>query len=277
MASLLGVPITIHGRATGNFYLTNKVGAPEFSEEDQLLVEMFATHAGIAIDNARLHDQVRRLAVVEERERIGRDLHDGVIQGIYAVALSLEDVPEIMAEDADEAAQRVDRAIDALNLSIRDIRNFILGLQSEFLGGADLAAGLATLAREFQLNTATEIEVDVLDGADAAAALPAGTRVNLLQIAREVLSNTARHSRASRAAIRLAERGDEVVLTIEDDGVGFEPSAARGSGHLGLGNVLDRGAAIGAAVEVDSAPGRGTRIIVRVPHGAASRLSRDRD
>jgi two-component system response regulator DevR len=164
MTSLLGVPITVHGQPIGNFYLTDKQGADEFSEDDQVLVEMFALRAGIAIDNARLHDQVQRLAVVEERERIGRDLHDGIIQGIYAVALSLEDVPDLVDVDRDEAMRRVDHAIDSLNLSIRDIRNFILGLQSEFIGGADLPAGLATLAREFELNTAIDIRVDVGGG-----------------------------------------------------------------------------------------------------------------
>ena len=92
MASLLGVPVTVKGRAVGNLYLTDKRGAGEFSAADQQLVEMFALHAGIAIENARLHEQVQQLAVVEERERIGQELHDGIIQSIYAVTLSLEDV-----------------------------------------------------------------------------------------------------------------------------------------------------------------------------------------
>jgi signal transduction histidine kinase len=259
------VPITIHGRTTGNFYLTDKRGAAEFSEEDELLAQMFATQAAIAIDNARLHDQVQRLAVVEERERIGRDLHDGIIQGIYAVALSLEDVPELMADEPAEAVERVDRAIDALNASIREIRNFILGLQSEFVGGADLPGGLATLAREFQLNAAIDIAVDVAGGAEASRDLPASVRVNLLQMAREVLSNTARHSRAGSASIRLVERDGTVELAIDDDGVGFDPATTPGSAHLGLANLRDRAAAIGASLAIDSAPGAGTRIIARVP------------
>ena len=94
MTSFLGVPIRAEGASVGNFYLTDKVGAAEFSPADQRLVELFARHAGIAIDNARLHGQARRLAVTEERDRIGRDLHDGIIQSLYAVGLSLEDVLE---------------------------------------------------------------------------------------------------------------------------------------------------------------------------------------
>ena len=96
MHSFLGVPITVKGRSVGNLYLTDKSGAAEFSEADERLVETFAIHAGIAIENARLHEQVQRLAIVDERERISQDLHDGIIQNIYAVGLSLEDIPEFI-------------------------------------------------------------------------------------------------------------------------------------------------------------------------------------
>jgi len=112
MHSLLGVPIRV-GRATvGNFYLTEKQGASAFSDDDEELVEMFALHAGIAIQNARLLLEVQKLAIVDERLRISRDLHDGIIQSIYAVSLSLEDVPELIQEDDAEAVARVDRAPD---------------------------------------------------------------------------------------------------------------------------------------------------------------------
>ena len=93
MHTFLGVPVTVQGRSVGNLYLTDRLDGMPFSEDDQRLVETFALHAGIAIENARLHEQVRRLAVVDERERISKDLHDGIIQSLYAVGLSLEDVP----------------------------------------------------------------------------------------------------------------------------------------------------------------------------------------
>ncbi len=161
MHRFLGVPVTVKGRPIGDLYLTDKRGDVEFTEEDQRIVETFALHAGIAIDNARLHEQVQRLAVVEERERIGRDLHDGIIQSIYAVGLSLEDVPELMDEDPDDAKARVDRAIEALDKTIRDIRNFIFGLRPELLQGMALAAGLAALVEEFRVNTMVDAEVRV--------------------------------------------------------------------------------------------------------------------
>ena len=265
MRSFLGVPVITQGRSVGNLYLTNKRDAPEFTESDQLLVEMFALRAGIAIENARLHEQVSRLAVVEERERIARDLHDGVIQAIYGVALSLEDVPLMMADEPEEATARVDRAIDSLNLTIREIRNFILGLRSELLHGADLLAGLATLANEFEATGASEIELDLAIDPDLAASIPIAHRVQLLQMTREALSNAARHARARRTRIVMRVEDDAVVLRVEDDGIGFDTSAAPSIGHLGLANLHDRAAAFGGRVSIESTLGEGTTLSIRVP------------
>ena len=270
MRSFLGVPVMVKGRPIGNLYLTDKRGASEFSAADQQLVELFGRHAGIAIENARLHDQVHRLAVVEERDRIGQELHDGIIQSLYAVTLSLEDVEEIMSEDPADAAARIDRAIDAVHGSIRDIRNFIHGLRPHLLEGTDLFGGLAGLAEELRINTMIDVEIDLEEGAEAAVDLDEGRRAQLLQIAREALSNAARHAQASRAAIRIALDGpDRFRLTIEDNGRGFEVETQRGGEHQGLVNMRDRASHMGGQLQIDSAPGAGTRIIVRVPltHG----------
>ena len=265
MGSFLGVPVVSRGRSIGNLYLTNKRDAPEFSESDQLLVEMFALRAGIAIENARLHAQVQRLAVVEERERIARDLHDGIIQAIYGVALSLEDVPYMMADEPDEANARIERAIDSLNVTIREIRNFILGLRSELLHGADLLAGLATLANEFGATAASEIELDLAIDPELAASLPTGHRVQLLQMTREALSNAARHARARRTKIALRLEDEMLILEVEDDGVGFDPSAVRSAGHLGLANLHARAGALGGKVTIESRLGVGTTLSMRIP------------
>lgn len=262
MTSFLGVPVKVKGRPIGNLYLTDKIGAPEFSEADQRLVEMFALHAGIAIENARLHDRVRRLAIMDERERIGKDLHDGIIQSLYAVGLSLEDVPELMADDPAEAAARVDRAIESLNLTIRDIRNFIFGLRPELLEQADLAASIAALADEFRLNTLIDVELDL---EATPAGIPAEARIQLLQIAREALSNIARHAKASRASVSVAVEGGVLGLVVADNGRGFDPSLPRDAGHQGLRNMADRAAELGGELTIESAPGAGTRIIVRLP------------
>lgn len=265
MTSFLGVPIRVRRGVIGNLYLTDKEGAPEFTEADERLVEMFAVHAGIAIETARLHARVRQLAVVDERDRIGRDLHDGIMQGIYAIALSLEDVPDLMREDPPEAVERIDRAIDRLNLSIKEMRNFIQGLGSELATEGGLLVALVTLADELRLNSLIDVELDVADGAEAAAALTPEAADHLFHIAREALSNVARHSAASRATVILRPDGEEVRLVVTDNGRGFEPSEASAPGHFGLLNLHERAAAVGGQLEVDSEPGAGTRIIVRLP------------
>jgi len=268
MTSFLGVPVTVRGRSVGNLYLTDKRDAAEFTEGDRLLVEMFALRAGIAIDNARLHEQVQRLAVVEERERISRDLHDGIIQSIYGVALSLEEVSFLLTGAPEEAGIRVDRAIDSLNVTIREIRNFILGLRSELLHGADVVAGLATLADEFATTGAVDVELEIAVDPATTVSLPVGHRVQLLQMAREALSNAVRHARATRITLSLHSVGSDLMLAVEDDGVGFEATAAPPTGHLGLANLRQRAAAIGSELTIDSTPGFGTRIRILVPQSS---------
>jgi signal transduction histidine kinase len=274
MGSFLGVPIRAKGGVLGNLYLTNKQGAAEFSEADQALVEMFARHAAIAIENARLHARVQQLAVVEERDRIARDLHDGIIQGIYAVALSLEDAADMIPTSPDEAVARVDRAIDRLNLTIRDIRNFILGLESELVDAGDLVVGLAGLAEEVRINTMIdfELELDSEGTGSLQKALPSAHRAQLLQMAREALSNMARHSRATSGRIALRVENGAMMMEIVDNGRGFDPSAPIGPGHHGLDNLHDRAAAMSGSLVIESEPGAGTRIIVRVPLEAASEV-----
>ena len=271
MTSFLGVPITVKGLTVGRLYLTNKIGADEFSDEDRSLVETFALHAGIAMENARLHEQLQRLAVVDERERISQDLHDGIIQNMYAVGLSLEDVPELMDKDRDDAIGRVERAIDSIHLAIQDIRNFIFGLRPELLEGTTLVGGLAALIEEYRHNTITEIELEI---PAALTEPPPEVTGQLLGIASESLSNVVRHARATRASVELVTRGDgpgrTLELTIADNGIGFDPSGVVKLGHQGLANTRSRAEQIGGTVTIDSRPGAGTRVVVDLP-GAPSR------
>ena len=262
MASLLGVPVTIEGRSVGNLYLTNKRGAAEFSEADQELVEAFALHAGIAIANARLHEQVRALTVVEERERIGRDIHDGIIQALYGIGLSLEDVPELMSEDGHEATARVERAIDSIHVAIRDLRTFVFGLRPELVEGSSLIGGLAALAEAFRHNTLIEPHVNW--PADLVEPSPE-TVVELLAIGSEALSNIARHAHASNVTIEVRREPSTLVLEITDDGVGLDDTEIRHPGHHGLANMRDRATHIGGRLEVASAEPKGTRVSAFVP------------
>lgn len=267
MRSLLGVPIGIGGVIVGNFYLTEKEGAVEFGEADQELVERFAAHAAIAIQNARLHEEVRKLAIVDERLRISRDLHDGIIQSIYAVSLSLEDLPELIDEDRTAALDRVDRAIDRLHTTIGDIRTFIVGLGPE--SGSGLKGALESMTRELLARSDIDVTLDLEAASELDGRLSPEAAHELSQIAREAVSNVARHSRATHAALAVDVEGDVATMRVEDDGAGFDPGQPLGSAHFGLANLKDRAAAIAGSLTIDSEPGRGTRIIVRLPIASA--------
>ena len=261
MTTLLGVPVRLKNRIIGNLYLTDKVGGAVFTADDQRLVELFAAHAGVAIENARLHQAVQHLAVVDERERIGKDLHDGIIQSLYAISLSLEDVPEIMADDAGEAIERVDRAIDSLNGAIADLRQFVVGLRPEHVDRTDFIGLLATLADQVRRDGVIDVDLDLpLERVD----LPAHARGEILQIAREALSNTARHANATTARVTLTRDDALLRLELSDDGAGFDASLGSPVGHHGLANMRDRAEALGGSFDLRSGPA-GTTIIVSLP------------
>lgn len=261
MRSFLGVPVHLRGIPIGNFYLTNKRGSDEFSAEDQRSVERFALHAAIAIDNARLHEQVRRLAVVAERDRIGRDLHDGVMQRLYAVTLTLDDLPDLMGEEPDEARDRVDRAIETLQTAIGDIRGFVYDLRPTLPAPEDLRRALGEVADEVRRMGTISVSVEVADE----VLVPSEAAAELVAIVREALSNVQRHAAATRAVVQLTVRAETLRLVIADDGHGFEAHGRRTRQQHGLSNIRDRAAALGGRVTVRSRPGTGTRIIVDLP------------
>jgi signal transduction histidine kinase len=262
MHSFLGVPIHSRGHSIGNLYLTNRHGGISFTDYDRQLVQRFALHAGIAIENARLHEAIGRLAIVEERERISQELHDSIIQSLYAISLSLEDLPEVIGEDPAEGAARADRAIDSIHSTIRDIRNFIMGLQPEMLANADLATGLRTLAAEFQANTMIDLELELDDRVNE----PSADRdAHVLAISREALSNIGRHSGATRATIELITNEESLHLVIRDNGRGFDVARERNSRQRGLTNLRSRAEAIGGTMTLTSDPGRGTRLELLIP------------
>jgi signal transduction histidine kinase len=261
MHSFLGVPVVLGGRPVGNLYLTEKIGAPRFSEADQRLVETFAHQAAMAIHTARLHDGLARLVLLQERERIGRDLHDGIIQSLYGVGLTLEDVPDLMAIDPVQAEARVDRAIDAIHATIRDIRGFIFGLRTEDVETVELAPGLERLSAELARGTTMTVTIRVLDEPE----LDPSDGRHVLQLAREALSNAARHAGATRAEVDVEITPAGMEMRIADDGRGFDPAIASQPGHQGIGNMRSRALSMGGTLDVVSTIGAGTTVTLRIP------------
>ncbi|MBI5287902.1 MAG: GAF domain-containing sensor histidine kinase, partial [Chloroflexi bacterium] len=258
MRSLLGVPVVYRREIVGRLYLTEKQGAAEFTHEDEELVTLLAAQAAASIENARLLQQSQDLAILEERERIGMDLHDGVIQALYGVGLSLEECADVVSEEPEFVSRRLDKAVNDLNQVIRDIRCYIFHLRPAAFSSKNLEEALFDLAREVQINSLVDIEVKI-EQVDAAS-LPDELAENLFHIVQEALANVSKHARASRAAVELIGDGEAYALTVTDNGRGFEMNTRRGVGHRGLGNIADRARTIDATLKIESSPGAGTSI-----------------
>ena len=261
MTSFLGTPILLRGEPLGNLYLTEKQGAEEFTEADAEALETLAAQAAIAIENARLYEQAERVSVLEERQRIRMDLHDGVMQQLYGAGLLLEDVGEHLTEDPAASKTQLVRAVDVLNAAIADLRGIVLGLKPVHASDRPLAESLALLADQVRSNALLDVDVEVSE--DAASALDRPRREATYYIAADALGNIARHARARRARIQLLRLNGKVVLDVSDDGVGFATGDSA-TGH-GLHNIRERAFAVGGTVEITSRPGHGTRVRLEMP------------
>ena len=262
MKSFLGVPLMAGDNMLGNLYLTNKIGAEQFSAEDQALVELLAVKAVIAIQNARLYEQVQQLAVSEERTRIGMDLHDGVIQSIYGVGLILESA-QYLAEGNDDLHTILGTAIEGLNGSIRDVRNFIMDLRPRRMHGT-LSQALKRLVREFQANALIPTELD--NEIENEAAIPQNMARALFLTTQEALANAARHSKATQVWVRVSSSAENLTITIRDNGQGFDMEASnRRVGH-GLLNMQQRAANLNGRCTIQSAPNNGTTVTLVLPN-----------
>ena len=261
MRSFLGTPILLRGETLGNLYLTEKQGAEEFTEDDVDALKTLAAQAAIAIENARLYEQAERVSVLEERNRIRMDLHDGVMQSLYGVSLLLEDVADRVAEEPEHAKSQLARAVDRLNAAIADLRGYVLGLRPVQATEQPLSESLALLAEQARSNALIDVDLEIAP--EAATKLDRSRREAAYYIAADALGNIARHARARHASVRLFANDGSVVLQITDDGVGFDFRTST-TGH-GLHNMRERAFAVGGTLEVHSAPGSGARVRLELP------------
>jgi signal transduction histidine kinase len=222
--------------------------------------------AALAIENGRLHQNARRLAVLEERDRIGMDLHDGIIQSVYGVGLTLENASHAVDEDPPMAKVRIKEAIDGLNQAIRDIRAYILDLRPRQMGKEGLISGLRRLATEYRANTFSEVELKAPE--DGQAQLPQVSALVLFHICQEALANAAKHAAAKRVDINLWMTDDRAVLEVHDDGKGFATEKLSTTIGHGLSNMQTRVHAVGGDVDISSASGEGTTVLAWVPRTA---------
>jgi signal transduction histidine kinase len=265
MRSFLGAPVTALGHVFGNIYLTEKRGAQEFSEEDEAALVVLATQAGVAIENARLiaetqlaQEELARLELLEERERIAKELHDGVIQSLFAVGMSLQGAAGMVRDS--EIARRIEGSVEDIDRAIRDLRNYIFGLRPGILADRQLDQALNELGREFQARTEvlTIVEVDVEIASELAS-----RAADVVQLTREALSNIGRHASATSCRVSLRRTDGGAELEIDDDGVGFDVTLP--SRGMGLDNLRARVESLGGSLMIASVTGEGTTIRAAFP------------
>ena len=260
---LICVPLTSPSGIVGVLTLGFKIERI-IEDREKGLLEAVGAGVGIAVENARLYRQARRVAVLEERERFGMDLHDGVIQSIYAVGLMLDNLGLSVDEDQTEAHKLLDSAIEGLNKTIRDIRAYILDLQPSRIPMDDLVEALERLVREFKANTL--IDTEVIIEPEAVTMFENHNASSLFLIAQEALANTAKHAGATRVLLSLRCVDDDCVsFQIIDNGRGFEVGTATAVLGHGLSNMEERAHQIGGEFEIASNTGDGTTVTIRVP------------
>lgn len=205
---------------------------------------------------------VERLqALAEDRERIGRELHDGIIQSIYAAGLLLEGIQAVLPRDPERAQAQIGRVIDNLNSTIQDIRRYIFDLRSD-IADDDLQTGIERLLRDFHINTLLETELEVTG---EVSLIPSITRRrHIFQIVREALANTAKHARAQYVSVQLDYGADALDLTISDDGIGMEQLLI--SKGYGLRNIRERARLLEGTLRIESAPDAGVTYHLTVPY-----------
>lgn len=259
--SELTVPITVKGNIIGVLDLQSDT-LDQFDSTDLELMRSLADQAGVAIENARLYEQAKQVAVLEERNRLARELHDSVTQTLYGMTLYAQAaVGQLSLGNLEQVAENLREIQDTSQEVLAEMRLLIHELRPPMLAqdGLDAALQARLLAVEGRAGLKTGLKSD-LEGR-----LPVAVEEGLYRIALEALNNVVKHARARAVTVCLSRHENIILLEIEDDGAGFDPQAVKARGGLGLPTMQERAAALGGKLSVWSKPGEGTRLAVEVP------------
>jgi signal transduction histidine kinase len=259
MTSFLGVPVRVRDEVYGNLYLTDKIGWSEFTSDDEALIVALAVAAGIAIENARLHARVQEVAVYEERDRLARDLHDTVIQRLFAIGLSLQSMAAGPA--ASRSPDRLSETIADIDDTIRQVRTSIFELGANGIGRG-VRDNVVSLLDELRPVLGFDVHASFDGPVDTA--VPDAVSEHLLIVIREAVTNIGRHADASSASVAVSVIDGHCRLRVVDDGHGLRPSGPR-EGGLGLGNLRRRAEKLHGHFEVESPEAGGTILTWQVP------------
>ncbi|MCY0909986.1 MAG: GAF domain-containing sensor histidine kinase [Sulfobacillus thermotolerans] len=258
MTSFLGLPLLYQGAVVGHLYLTNKSGG--FTEQDEVMAQLFSRQAAVVISNARLYQDREAWATIEERERIGRELHDGVLQTLYGLSLSLEFLLDVHEDLAPDIRQELNRITETLSLTMTDIRMYIRSLGSS---PVDLLVALKDMLQR----TGNDGEVTLELHDQEYLSLAADAVHDLVLTVQEAVSNSKRHGHATQIVVGWESTDWEYHLWIEDNGQGFDPERVDlgSNNHFGLANMQRRMERLGGTMDISSAPGEGTTVQFRWP------------
>jgi len=266
MTGFLGIPIVYGEEILGELFLADKLAPSGFTAEDEELGQLLAAHAAIAIVNARLYERSRELSIVEERNRIARELHDAVTQKLFSLRLTAEAAAELVATDPSRAAAELATVKRLAADASDELRAVVTGLLPVDLAGAGLDAALRK-----QIELLDRVHKPAIRfTAEGRPRLRADREEAAYRIAQEALHNALRHAGPRHIDVVLRCEGPSVNLSIVDDGAGFDPAAPAAAGHrLGLASMRERARAAGGRLDVDSGPNTGTTVRLVLPAGDA--------
>ena len=263
MRSFLGVPIVAPGGVIGAFYLTEKLGEPDFTAEDEAVIELLAAHAAIAITNARLHEQSQALSIVEERNRLALELHDAVSQKLFSLVLRAEAAATLLDRDPAQARDQVQRLAALAQEALDELRSLVFELRPPDLEHDGLEG---TLRKHVDL--LRRLEGRSIEFRSEPVPADGERDPQVLRIAQEAISNALRHAAAEHVWVTLSAAGGGLLVEVRDDGAGFRPDEpGLRSRRLGLTSMEERAQRLGGRLQISSQPGAGTTVRLEVPDG----------
>ena len=276
MTSFLGVPIRYKGRAVGSLYLTDKDGGSPFDQDDEEIVRLFSNQAAVAIQNAQLNEQIQALAVETERTRISREMHDGLAQVLGYINTKAQAIEGFIANNDLKAAEsQLKEMSETARQAYREVREGILALRTQVGADRSLSDALNEFIFEFQhqLGRSTKVKRTIPDTMN----LNPLQEVQILRIVQEALTNARKHAHPRNISVTIYQRNEELQVEVGDDGQGFNPLAVKREEwpHLGLQTMQERAEAVGGTFEVESTPGKGTKVRISIPTPQSLRSGRD--
>ena len=262
--TLASVPLLSKDRVLGLLYLLGPTAWDPGEDECRLLAAV-GRQVGVAVDNARLYAQAEQSAAATERNRLARDLHDAVSQTLFSATLIAEVLPRIWDKDPEQGRARLEELRRLTRGALAEMRSLLLELRPTALEEAELADLLRQLAEANAVRSRIQIDLS-LEGGEH---VPNNLKVPVYRIVQEALNNVIKHSDAQHASVRLVADDQGVRLAVSDDGKGFDPAAVT-SDHLGLSIMSERARALEGELELETAPGEGTRVLVTWPPGQVS-------